>query len=88
MDFELVFSRQKWEESFTDHILRAVRMFEKRLTGVEVSLRLAEVVRENAIMQSAAIKKKVEVFISGRLVSTGERCEFKHILYLGPLSTE
>ena len=88
MDFELVFSRQKWEESFTGHILRAVQTFEKRLREVEVFLHFEEVVRENAIMRSAAIKKKVEIFIRGKQVSTGEGCSFKYILYLGPLSTE
>jgi len=88
MDFELVFSRQKWEEAFRTYIFEAVQVFEKRLTEIEVFLHFTEVVRENTATRSAAIKKKVEVFINSKLVSTGEKCGFKYILYLGPLSME
>jgi phage baseplate assembly protein W len=88
MDFELVFSRQQWEDSFRSYIFEAVQMFEKRLTEIEVFLYISEVVRDNIVTQSAAIKKKVEVFINGKLLSNGEKCGFRYILYLGPLSTE
>jgi phage baseplate assembly protein W len=88
MDFELVFSRKKWEETFTEHILNAVCDFEKRLKDVEVSLNIEEAAREDLVMKSAAIKKKVSVFIAARLVSTDEVCKFKYVLYLSPLSTE
>jgi phage baseplate assembly protein W len=88
MDFELVFSRKKWEETFTEHIRAAIRDFEKRLQDVNVSLHITEVSRADKIIQSTAIKKQVSVFVSGSLVSSGEHCKLKYILYLSPLSTE
>jgi phage baseplate assembly protein W len=88
MDFERVVSRKRWEEDFTAHILNAVRNFEKRLKDIAVTIRVTEAVREDPAMKTAAIKKKVNVFINGRLVSSGEACGFNYTLYLGPLSTE
>ncbi|GHT41263.1 lysozyme [Bacteroidia bacterium] len=88
MDFELVFSRKKWEEDFTAHILQAVRDFEQRLKEITVFLHIMEVARQDALSKTTAIKKRVEVFVNGRLVSTNETCGFKYVLYLGPLSTE
>jgi phage baseplate assembly protein W len=88
MDFELVFSRKKWEDDFRSHILQSVRDFERRLKDVTVFLRIMEVAREDLIMQTTAVKKKVVVFINGKLVSTDETCGFHYTLYLGPLSAE
>jgi phage baseplate assembly protein W len=88
MDFELVSSRKKWEEDFTGHILQAVQDFEPRLKEVKVFIHIMEVAQDDLVMKSTAIKKKVIVFVNGKLVSTDELCGFKYALYLGPLSTE
>jgi phage baseplate assembly protein W len=86
MDFELVYSRKKWEDEFTAHILQAVQDFEPRMKEIKVFIHIMEVAREDLVLKSTAIKKKVVVFINGRLVSTDEPCGFKYALYLGPLS--
>lgn len=88
MDFELVYSRKEWEDDFTAYILKAVQSFEQRLKDVVVSIQVLEVAREDLVMKTTAIKKKVMVYINGIMVSTGERCGFKYALFLGPLSTE
>lgn len=88
MDFELVFSRKKWEDDFTQYILLAVRDFEPRLKEINVFLSIKEVVREDIAMKTTAIKKKVVVFVEGKSVSSNETCSFRYTLYLGPLSTE
>jgi phage baseplate assembly protein W len=88
MDFERVVSRKQWEESFTAYVLQAVQDFERRLKEVTVFLHVMDVTREDYVMKTTAIKKRVEVFVNGRLVSTNETCGFKYILYLGPLSME
>lgn len=88
MDFELVYSRKEWEEQFTSYILYAVQMFEQRLKNVTVAIQILEVAREDSVMKTTAIKKKVMVYINGILLSTGAPCGFHYALYLGPLSTE
>ncbi|MDR1437284.1 MAG: GPW/gp25 family protein [Candidatus Symbiothrix sp.] len=88
MDFELVFSRKKWEDDFTLFILQAVRNFEPRLKEVNVFLSIREVAREDPAMKTVAVKKKVAVFVEGKRVSDNETCTFRYTLYLGPLSME
>jgi phage baseplate assembly protein W len=88
MDFELVYSRKKWEEDFTAHVLKAVQDFEPRLREIKVFIHIMEVARDDVAMNSTAIKKKVMVFVNGILVSTDEPCGFKYALYLGPLSMD
>jgi phage baseplate assembly protein W len=88
MDFELVYSRKKWEDDFTAHILQAVRDFELRLKETMVYIHIMEVARDDNVMKSTDIKKKVMVFVNGRLASSNERCGFKYALFLGPLSIE
>ncbi|MFV0329219.1 MAG: GPW/gp25 family protein [Dysgonomonas sp.] len=88
MDFERVVSRQKWEDDFKSHIETAVLKFEPRLKDIIVTIQITEVVREDQILKTTAIKKKVVVLINGMIVSTGNRCEFKYNLYLGPLTSE
>jgi phage baseplate assembly protein W len=88
MDFELVFSRKKWEDDFTAHIRQAIRNFEQRLTNIKIKIQIMEVAREDLAMKTTAIKKKIVVFINGKLASTDEPCGFHYTLYLGPLSTE
>ncbi|MDR1347220.1 MAG: GPW/gp25 family protein [Prevotellaceae bacterium] len=88
MDFELVVSRKQWEEDFTARILKAVQSFERRLKDVTVAIRVMEAAKEDLAMKTTAIKKKVHVFVNGKLVSSNESCGFNYILYLGPLTTE
>lgn len=88
MDFELVYSRKEWEEQFLAYILEAVLQFEKRLKDITASIQVMEVAREDSVMKTTAIKKKVVVYINGTLVSTEAPCGFNYALYLGPLTTE
>lgn len=88
MDFERVVARQRWEDDFTTYITNSINDFETRLKDVYVSIEIMEVTREDTITKTTAIKKKVIVRTTGILSSTGDKCGFKHILFLGPLSTE
>lgn len=88
MDFERVVSRKKWEEDFSTYIKEGVENFEPRLNNITVTLNIMEVTREDQVMKTTAIKKRVTVLIRGRLLSSGEYCVFKYNLFLGPLSTE
>lgn len=88
MDFERVVSRQKWEEDFKRYIEESILKFEPRLQHITIAIQIMEVAREDRVLKTTAIKKKVQVFINADLVSSGERCGFDYTLYLGPLTTE
>jgi phage baseplate assembly protein W len=88
MDFERVVSRKQWEDDFSAHILKAVQSFEKRLKDIAVTIQVMDATREDLVLKTTAIKKKVHVFVNGKRTSTNEACGFNYSLYLGPLSTE
>ena len=88
LDFERVASRSQWEESFTNFIYRAIVENEKRVIDVDVSIKLREVVREEGLSKSVAVRQRVDIYVLGRLLATGEKCGFNYTLYLGPLSNE
>lgn len=88
MDFERVVARQKWEDDFKNHIDEAIRRFEPRLKDVAINIQIMEVSREDQILKTTAIKKKVIVWINAMTVLANNRCQFKYTLYLGPLTTE
>ncbi len=88
LDFERVASRSKWEESFTSFIYKATVENEKRIVNVAVSIKLREVVREEGLSKTVAVRQRVDIYVLGRLLLTGEKCGFNYTLYLGPLSNE
>lgn len=88
MDFERVVSRQKWEEDFKRYIEEAIIKFEPRLQHIKISIQIMEVAREDQVLKTTAIKKKVIVLVDGETILTKSRCQFKYALYLGPLTTE
>ncbi|MBN2742497.1 MAG: GPW/gp25 family protein [Marinilabiliaceae bacterium] len=88
MDFEQMASRARWEEQFADYIHKAVTDYEKRLHQVHVKIKIKDVLHQNNLIKSVAIRKRVEIYILGFLIHTGQRCGFNYTLYLGPLSSE
>lgn len=88
MDFENITAKSDWEELFKSHILNCVQRYENRITGISLKLNIDDVARSDNHLMITAIKKQVSVHIIARLLSTGEKCCFNYILYLGPLSTQ
>jgi phage baseplate assembly protein W len=88
MDFENVASESVWVEKFTAYVEKGIRENEKRLTDVEINIVVRDMVREDTEIRNLSIRKRVDVFIHGTAVSTGKQHDFKHILYVGPLSRD
>jgi phage baseplate assembly protein W len=88
MDFENVASKSVWERMFLEHILAAVRTHEKRIKDVEIKIDIKDVVREDTVARSMNVRKRIDIFILGTLVSTNKPCGFKHTLFVGPLSRD
>lgn len=88
MDFVNVKSRKQWEDDFVRYAKEAIARFEKRLKDVAVEIHIAEVSHSSDEVKAVAIKKRVTIYVNAHLVSTGEKCGFRYIIYLGPLSTD
>lgn len=88
MDFVNVSSRKNWEDDFKRYVRQAIERFEHRLKDVSIEIRIEEVSHQDSEVKTVAIKKRVTVYVGARLKSTGEKCGFRYIIYLGPLSTE
>lgn len=88
MDFEQVTSRARWEEQFADFVHKAVTDYEKRLHQVQVKIQIKDVLYEQSMLKAVSIRKRVEIYVLGNLIHTGQRCGFNYTLYMGPLSSE
>jgi phage baseplate assembly protein W len=85
LDFELVVSERIWEEKFRQSLLRSVTDYEHRLYQVEVEIKMSEVEKLFFGKNVTEIKKKVEISVSGRINTTGEKYYFNTSLFLSPL---
>lgn len=88
LDFENVFSRSKWEDRFTQYIRDAILKNEKRIKDVNVRIKVRDVFKEEAYMDSVTIRKCVDIFVDATIISTNDRRRFAHRIYLGPLSSD
>jgi len=88
MDFENIISKTIWEEKFIRYITESIEKYEKRLKNIKIQVNVRDVIREEVYMQGFSVKKKVDIIITGTLVSTNKQHGFKHLLYLGPLSRD
>lgn len=88
MDFERIVSERQWEEDFSAYLTEAIKAYEVRLSDIEVKIQVSEITLQDAVKDTTTVKKKADVFLSGILNSTKERCRFRYKLLLGPLSSE
>ena len=87
LDFESIISHTRWEGQFSDYITQAITRYEKRLTNVNVRVIIDDTTRQDNVFEASTIKKRVQVYVYGNLVHTGEKCCFYYVIYLGPIST-
>ena len=87
LDFESIISHTRWEGQFSDYITQAITRYEKRLTNVNVRVIIDDTTRQDNVFEASTIKKRVQVYVYGNLVHTGENRCFYYLIYLGPIST-
>ena len=66
---------------------QAITRYEKRLTNVNVRVIIDDTTRQDNVFEASTIKKRVQVYVYGNLVHTGEKRCFYYVIYLGPIST-
>jgi len=85
LDFENITSKYKWEAQVTDYIRQAVETNEKRLRDIEVQIDVRDVMRGES-PDAITVRKQLDIYISGTLISTDTRHGFKHSIFMGPIS--
>lgn len=88
LDFGIIASYKTWEELFKTYVHEAITTYEPRIYDATVTLNLQEVVSEERISKSVAVRKRADIYIAARINSSGEPVKFMYRLYLGPLSNE
>ena len=87
LDFESIVSHTRWEGQFSEYITKAITRYEKRLMNVYVRVAIDDTTRQVSVSGTSTIKKRVQVYVYGTLVHTGEKRCFYYVIYLGPIST-
>jgi phage baseplate assembly protein W len=88
LDFERVVSKSIWEGKFLQFISEAIKKYEPRIYDVETHIAFYDMKREELMTGATFIKKRVDINIDARLVSTGAKCCFYYSLYLGPINLD
>lgn len=87
LDFESIVSHTRREGQFSEYITKAIARYEKRLANVYVRVAIDDMTRQDNVSGAPTVKKRVQVYVYGSLVHTGEKRCFYYVIYLGPIST-
>lgn len=87
LDFERISSVEQWKGLFIQYVTQSITDYEKRISDVTIGVNIREVVREE-IQDNIMVRKRVDITVTAKLVSTGLPCSLGYRLYLGPLSNE
>ena len=84
-DFDNVTTRIRQQEWMKQSLLRAIRKHEKRLDGVKVDV-LVKQEEVSAFSIERRVKKRLDIYITGRLTATSEDITFRDSFFVSPLS--
>lgn len=84
-DFDNITSAHKLKEIIRQSLLNSIQEKEKRMNNLRVELFM---VQEDAAGANGtrAVKKRMNITVTGVLILTNERISFKDSFYVGPLS--
>ena len=88
LDFERVVEADNWKRSFTTFIQKSIESYEPRLSCVSVSSNMRDVIKDDRVMESVSVRKRVDIFVTGQINSNEEWAKFGFTIYLGPLSNQ
>ena len=88
MDFERIVSLETWKTKFKEFLHKAISLYERRIEKCDLMLEVSDVLHENVFDANVSVRKRVDIYLQATIVSSGERLNFHHRLYLGPLSKQ
>ena len=85
-DFDNVTSAHKLKELIRQSLLQAIQRYEKRLSNIRVELMILQEELQERSKAGSRIKKRIDISVTGILISTNERLNFRDSFFVGPLS--
>lgn len=88
LDFEKVVSLSLWEGEFLQYITEAISRYEPRIYDVEPKVHFFDTRTDLEMEGFGYVRKRADIYIDAKILSTGAKCRFFYPLYLGPLSSD
>ncbi|GAA4343138.1 GPW/gp25 family protein [Flaviaesturariibacter amylovorans] len=88
MDFELIANQNLWLERIRKSVANSVTRHEVRLYEIAVEIEIGQDENLTSLKDSKSVKKKLSIYIKGRIRETGEEFPFSTTIYLSPLSLD
>lgn len=88
LDFQVIASFELWNKQFKQYVFDSITRYETRITDISLDIYLREIVKEERANCSMTVRKRTDIYVTGRMVSTDEPINLRYTLYLGPLSNE
>ena len=84
-DFDNITTRTRQQEWMKESLAQAIRKHEKRLDSIKVDV-LVKQEEVSALSTERRVKKRLDIYITGRLTATSEDIVFRDSFFVSPLS--
>ncbi len=84
-DFDNTINDIRLRDLIKNSLIQSVVNHENRLRGLEMNVNILQM-EINGLIELKRVKKRVEIELNARLVSTNEEFKYFEYFYLGPLS--
>lgn len=85
VDFDNLTSNDRLRGIITDSITDSIDQYEKRLSGVDVEIKLRQ--ETSALKNNHTIaRKRIDIFINGKIKQTNETFSYVESFYIAPIS--
>jgi len=84
-DFDNLTTRAKQQEWMKDSLVQAIKKHERRLDTIKVEVQVKQE-ELNALTTERRVKKRLDIYITGRLTATSEDITFRDSFFVSPLS--
>jgi len=88
MDFELVSNENKWLETIRKSVDNAIAKHEPRLYDISVDTDVTMDEHVSTLKSTKTVKKKLRIYVRGRLKQNGDSFSFNTNIYISPLSLD
>lgn len=86
LEFNQLVKIYEWEENVKNSLLKSIETYEKRLYDVEVTVSLKEVGSELNAKEARNIRRKADIYVSGKVIYKELPFHFTTTIYISPLS--
>jgi phage baseplate assembly protein W len=86
LEFNQLVKIYEWEEKVKQSLVDTINKYEKRLYDIDVKVSLSEFEKESSLRARRDIRRKADIFVTGKIVYQDLPFHFNTTLYISPLS--